>query len=72
MAKINVKEPFILNLGDAGHKQFVAGLHDVNDEVAAHWYVQHHAEVLNVTEEQPEQPIIEQPAVKKRGGKRKD
>ena len=68
MARIQVKNPFILNLGEAGHKQFVAGLHDVNDEVAAHWYVQHHAEVLNVTEE----PNTEQPAVKKRGGKKKD
>lgn len=46
MAKIHVKKPFVLNTV-SGHRSFVAGHHEVEDEVASHWYVQHHAEVVD-------------------------
>ena len=51
MAKISVKKPFVLNL-PSGHIAFSAGgVIDVEDEVAAHWYVQAHSEP--VVEQEP-------------------
>jgi len=63
MTKINVKKPFTLNL-PSGHVSFVAGVVEVEDEVAEHWYVQAHSE-----------PVVEQSIpveVKKPGRKKKD
>jgi len=38
MTLINVVKAFTLNLG-AALKKFEAGLHEVEDEIAQHWYV---------------------------------
>ena len=43
MATINVLKSFILNI-EGELKQFAAGIHDVADEIAGHWYVQAHSE----------------------------
>lgn len=43
MALINVVKPFLLNLGNA-LKRFEAGIIEVEEEIASHWYTLLHAE----------------------------
>jgi hypothetical protein len=45
MAKINVLKPFILNFEGSAHK-FAVGLVNVPKEIASHWFVAAHAEVI--------------------------
>lgn len=53
MAIINVKKPFIHNT-PAGHVHYVPGLVDVPDEVANHWYVKSHSDMVENAELQPQ------------------
>lgn len=46
MAKINVTKPFILNV-DGLHRSFGVGLQTIEDELAGHWYVQVHSELVD-------------------------
>ena len=55
--KINVLTSFKLNLED-GIREFVQGVHDVEDYIAAHWYVQAHSEVVG----KPKAPKVEEKA----------
>ena len=55
MAKISVKKPFVLNL-PTGHVAFSVGVVEVEDDVAAHWYVQAHAEPVVEQEPAPDKP----------------
>ena len=86
MAKINVKKPFVLNL-PAGHVAFSVGVIEVEDDVAAHWYVQAHAEPVVEQEPAPDkldeiaafmaafegyEPDAPGEAIKKPGRKKKD
>jgi hypothetical protein len=43
MATIQVLKPFVFNDGGV-LKPFAAGMHEVDDEVAGHWYVQAHSQ----------------------------
>lgn len=43
MTTIQVLKSFVLNLGGV-LKKFEAGMHEVEDEVAGHWYVQAHSQ----------------------------
>lgn len=52
MATINVKKPFIHNT-PAGHVPYVPGLIDVPDEVANHWYVREHSDIVEVEQYRP-------------------
>ena len=45
MAKINVTKPFTLNI-DGLHRPFGVGLQPIEDELAEHWYVQEHSELV--------------------------
>ncbi|MDF3936667.1 STY1053 family phage-associated protein [Pseudomonas citronellolis] len=45
MAWLNVLKGFKLNLAD-GVKEFEAGLQEIEDELAKHWFVQAHSETL--------------------------
>ncbi|MFA9439409.1 hypothetical protein ACDA63_07210 [Uliginosibacterium sp. sgz301328] len=42
--KINVTKAFSLIGKDGTKKDFEAGIHEVDKDVAAHWYVQAHSE----------------------------
>lgn len=44
MIKINVLIAFVLTMADGAQKKFNAGLHEVEEEIASHWYVQAHSE----------------------------
>ncbi|MFG1260035.1 hypothetical protein V5F79_22165 [Xanthobacter flavus] len=59
MALINVVKPFLLNLGYA-LKRFEAGIIEVEEEIASHWYTLLHAERL--PDPEPVEPVAEQPA----------
>ena len=59
MALINVLKPFLLNLGHA-LKRFEAGVIEVEEEIASHWYTLVHAERL--PDPAPVAPVAEQPA----------
>jgi hypothetical protein len=48
MKTIIVKTPFQLNVGTGTHRQFSVGKHVVDDNIAEHWYVQAHSEVLDL------------------------
>lgn len=43
MAKVNVLTPFKLNT-ESGIIEFAAGVQDVPEDVAGHWYAQEHLE----------------------------
>jgi hypothetical protein len=42
MKKIQVEKPFLLTHGDATERRFTAGVHEVEDAIADHWYVKMH------------------------------
>lgn len=46
MKFLNVLKSFKLNLAEGVIRDFEAGLHEVEDEVAAHWYVAANSEPL--------------------------
>lgn len=46
MKFINVLKSFKLNLAEGVIRDFEAGLHEVEDEIAAHWYVAANSEPL--------------------------
>ena len=46
MKFLNVLKSFKLNLAEGVIRDFEAGLHEVEDEVAAHWYVVANSEPL--------------------------
>lgn len=46
MKFLNVLKSFKLNLAEGVIRDFEAGLHEVEDEIAAHWYVAAHSEPL--------------------------
>ena len=46
MATIKVAKAFSLNFKGARH-QFDVGVHEVEDEIAAHWYTKAHADVTD-------------------------
>jgi len=58
MALINVVKPFLLNLGYA-LKRFEAGIIEVEEDIASHWYTLLHAERL--PDPEPVAPVAEQP-----------
>lgn len=58
MARILVKEPFILLMSLSERLTFEPGVHEVSDEVAAHWYTRDHATPLD-GEAEPEQASAE-------------
>ncbi len=49
MKKIRVHTPFTFNNIDHTKTKFAAGIHQVADEVADHWFVQRYAEPLDKT-----------------------
>jgi hypothetical protein len=79
--KITVKTPFRLNV-DGEIKQFDAGVHDVEKNVAEHWYVQAHLAGGDAVADEPaaeteaeqgaeetQEPEAEQAATGKKKGK---
>ncbi len=46
MKFLNVLKSFKLNLAEGVIREFEAGLHEVEDEIAAHWYVTANSEPL--------------------------
>lgn len=53
MAKIQVNKPFVYN-GKGGIKTpFAVGIFTVEDEVANHWFVKAHCDILEDEEVQP-------------------
>lgn len=46
MKFLNVLKSFKLNLAEGVIRDFEAGLHEVEDEIAAHWYVAANSEPL--------------------------
>ena len=54
MVTINVIKAFTLNLGGVLHR-FEAGLHEIEDEVASHWFVKANAEAVEVKVPNPEE-----------------
>jgi hypothetical protein len=47
MAKILVHTPFTLQLPDGSvTPRYKAGVHEVEDRVAQHWFTKHHADVM--------------------------
>ncbi len=67
MLKINVLIPFLLTMADGVQKQFAAGVHEVEQEIADHWYTQAHSEP--VVEEKKAPPA---PTAAKNGDKATD
>ncbi|MGA3827386.1 hypothetical protein ACA087_00750 [Pseudomonas chlororaphis] len=47
MKFINVLKGFKLNLAEGVIRDFESGLHEVEDEIAAHWYVAANSEPLS-------------------------
>ena len=50
---IQVHKPFTLTHDDHSTQQFLVGVHEVDEHVAEHWYVQAHATVLDLVAETP-------------------
>lgn len=46
MKYLNVLTGFILTLADGAKREFEAGLQEIEDELADHWYVAAHSEPL--------------------------
>jgi transposase len=51
MTKIRVHSPFRFTPETGEAQDFAAGVHHVSEEVAKHWFVQAHAEILDATKE---------------------
>lgn len=58
MAWLNVLKDFRLNL-EGSIKAFKAGLQEVEDEVAQHWYVREHSEPLSPKQAKALQAVSE-------------
>ena len=82
MRTIKVHTPFILNINSV-HQHFKAGVFEVDDVVADHWYTKSHADEVTGEEDQSEVELIEDPEyqekddqtfveVKRRGRPRKE
>ena len=54
MAQIKVTAPFRLNLDDGTFREFAPGVHELEDEIADHWYVKANSQRLESA--QPETP----------------
>lgn len=52
MIKIEVLKSFILNV-DGVLKSFATGIHEVEDEISQHWYVQAHSQAVDATPAAP-------------------
>jgi len=42
MAMLNIIEPFTITLENGSPREFAAGIQEVPDELASHWYVKVH------------------------------
>ncbi len=62
MKTINVFEDFVLTLDDHTKRAFKKGMHEVEDEIANHWYTQAHSKPIAAAEAAPAPPSEPPPA----------
>jgi hypothetical protein len=54
MPSITVDRPFTLTFDDGSQRHFKAGIHDVDEAIANHWFVKGMAKATPADEEQPD------------------
>lgn len=61
LVTIHVHTPFTLTLGDQSKQEFGRGRHNVQEEVASHWFTQAHSELSEsvISDNDDLQPIID-------------